>query len=115
MTFIMLNKKKIISEIKNNGYTIIEKYFSDDELTEIRTSLKDTLNYIHPSNEEDLYKKYYEVKKFNQKLKGNWYDIAPFNLSLLTLLHKKNLIDDILPKALIILKSYFKSMKVIFF
>jgi len=97
----MLNKKKIVSEIKNNGYTIIEKYFSDDELIEIRTSLKDTLNYIHPSNEKDLYKKYYEVKKFNQKLKGNWYDIAPFNLSLLTLLHKKNLIDTI--------KEYFNS------
>ncbi len=100
-----MDKKKIIKELNSDGYTIIKQYFSKIELNEIKESLLETLNYIYPSNETDLSKKYYEVKKFNSKLKGNWYDIAPFNLSLLTLLHKKDLIN--------IAKSYFNT-KVLF-
>ena len=101
----MLNKTNIINNLEEDGYTIIENYFGAHELAEIKNSLLETLNYIHPSDETDLSKKYYEVKNFNSKLKGNWYDIAPYNLSLLTLLHKKELIE--------IIKTYFNT-KVLF-
>ena len=96
-----LNKNKIIKDLNIKGYSIIKNYFKLREINEIKNSLRETLNYIHHSDEKDLIKKYYEVKKFNPKLKGNWYDIAPYNISILNLLHKKELIK--------IIKEYFKT------
>ena len=58
--------KKIIKELNSDGYTIIKQYFSKIELNEIKESLLETLNYIYPSNETDLSKKYYEVKNLIQ-------------------------------------------------
>ena len=86
------NKKKIIDEIRENGYFVIKNFFTKKELTTIKQSLLNTLNYIDSNDEKDLQKKYYKIKKSNPKLKGNWYDIAPHNITLLQLLHKKELV-----------------------
>ena len=86
------DNKKITDEIKNNGYYIFKDYFNEDDLNNIKQSLLNTLHYIKPDDEKDLQKKYYQIKKYNPKLKGNWYDIAPRNITLLQLLHKKELI-----------------------
>ena len=32
-------------------------------------------------------------QKYNSKLKGNWYDIAPYNITMLQLLHKPEMIN----------------------
>ena len=47
-----MNKVKIIQDLKSMGYSIIEDYFCKEEIVEIKDSLRDTLNYIHPSNEK---------------------------------------------------------------
>ena len=65
------NNKKIAEEIRNNGYYIIEDYFNKQEIDKIKKSLLDILHYIKPDNEKDLQKKYYQIKKYNPKLKGN--------------------------------------------
>jgi len=85
--------KKISKEIKKNGYYIFKNYFNKQELEEIKNSLLDTLNYIKPNKEKDLQKKYYQIKKYNEKLKGHWYSIAPYNLSVLQFLHKKEMVN----------------------
>ena len=87
------NNKKIAEEIRNNGYYIIENYFNKQEIDKIKKSLLDILHYIKPDNEKDLQKKYYQIKKYNPKLKGNWYDIAPHNITMLQLLHKPEIVN----------------------
>ena len=101
----MWNYKKIEKSLKRDGYYEFKNYLSKDELKRIKNSLLDTLNYIHPSKEKDLQKKYYEVKNFNKKLKGNWYDICKYNIDLLGSLHKKEMVNFV--------KKYFSS-KVVF-
>ena len=59
----------------------------------IKNTLLKTLNYIKPSSQKNLQKKYYEIKKYNNKLKGNWYDICKYNIDLLQTLHKKEMIN----------------------
>ena len=75
------NYKKIINEIKNNGYFVYKNFLQEQELKEIKNSLLYTLNYIKKSKEKNLIKKYYSIKKFSSKLKGNWYDMACHNLT----------------------------------
>jgi len=87
-----MNNKKIIKEIKKNGYYILKNFYKNSELESIKKSLLNTLNYIKYSDEKDLQKKYYQIKKYNSKLKGNWYDIAPRNITLLQMVHKKELV-----------------------
>ena len=87
------DNKKIAEEIRNNGYYIFENYFNSEEIDKVKKSLLDILHYIKPDEEKDLQKKYYQIKKYNSKLKGNWYDIAPYNITMLQLLHKPEMIN----------------------
>ena len=100
-----LNYNLIIKKIKNDGYFIFENFFSEKNLKEIKKSLLETLNYIKRDNEKDLVKKYYKIKKFNKKLKGNWYDMSNYNLTLYKFIHSEYIIK--------LMKKFFKS-KVIF-
>ena len=87
------DNKKIAEEIRNNGYYIFENYFNSEEIDKIKKSLLDILHYIKPDEEKDLQKKYYQIKKYNSKLKGHWYDIAAYNITMLQLLHKPEMIN----------------------
>lgn len=97
----MWNFNKIKKSLNENGYYEFKNYLKKNELEKVKKSLVDTLNYIHPSKEKNLQKKYYEVKKYNNKLKGNWYDICKFNIDLLGFLHKKEMVNFV--------KKYFSS------
>ncbi len=88
-----------VDEIKNNGYCILENYITEEGLDTIKNSLLKALHYIEPTKEKDLQKKYYQIKKFNEKLKGNWYDIAGRDINLLQFLHS--------PVVTNIVKKYF--------
>jgi len=57
------NYKKISKNLIDNGYYIFENYFHKKELSEIKASLLETLNYIEKDNIKDLQKKYYKIKK----------------------------------------------------
>ena len=92
---------EIINEIKNKGFCILENCFNQDDLKKMKGSLLDALNYIQPNGETDLQKKYYQVKNFDRKLKGNWYDIAGRDINLLQQLHSPSLVS--------IAKQYFNS------
>ena len=59
------NNKKIIEEVKNNGYYVFKNYFSSQNLKKIKKTLLDTLNYIKPGNEHDLQKKQFIRKSFD--------------------------------------------------
>ena len=82
-----LDNLKIISEIKENGYAVIENFYDKKDLDFLKDSFVQCLNYIHKSDEKDLTKKYYEIKKFNPKLKSNFYDLMPRNLNMLKMIH----------------------------
>lgn len=99
------NFNLIINNIKKDGYYIFENFFSKKDIAEIKSSLLRTLDYIKKSKEKNLVKKYYEIKKYNKKLKGNWYDMANYNLTLYKFLHSEDIIS--------LVKKYFNS-KVIF-
>lgn len=96
-----LNRKKIIKEIKNNGFYILDNYLSNQDIDKIKKSLLKVLHYIKPDNENNLQKKYYQIKKYNSKLKGNWYDLATRDINLLQFLHAPVLID--------LVKEYFNT------
>ena len=89
----MWNYNKIIKSLISNGYYEFKNYLSNKELKIVRDTLLQTLDYIKPSKQKDLQKKYYEIKKFNNKLKGNWYDICKYNIDLLGHLHKKEMVN----------------------
>lgn len=89
----MWNYSKISKNLKTNGYYEFNNYLSKIEIKKVQNTLLQTLNYIKPSNQKNLQKKYYEIKKFNNKLKGNWYDICKYNIDLLQMLHKKEMIS----------------------
>lgn len=103
----MKNKKRnwnynlIIKKIKKDGYFVFENFFSENNLKEIKKSLLETLNYIKRDSEKDLVKKYYKIKEFNKKLKGNWYDVARYNFTLYKFLHSEDTIT--------LMKKFFKS------
>ena len=46
-----LNNKKIVKEIKDNGFHILEDCISKQDLNKIKHSLLKTLHYIKPNNE----------------------------------------------------------------
>ena len=95
------NYNLAIKEIKKNGYYIYKNFFSKSDLKEIKKSLLDTLNYIKKDNEKDLVKKYYKIKNFSKKLKGNWYDMSNYNLALFRHLHSEDIIK--------LMKKFYKS------
>ena len=51
------DNKKIIKEIKKNGYYIFKNFFDEESLNEIKSSLLKTLHYIKKDDETDLQKK----------------------------------------------------------
>ena len=89
------NKKKKIEEIKVKGFCILDNFLSKEDLDKIKNSLLKALHYIQPDDEKDLQKKYYKIKKYNPKLKGNWYDIAGRDINLLQFLHQPVLVDTV--------------------
>ena len=91
----MLDSIKLKNDIDLNGYTIINNFFDKKKLQHLKKSLLDILNYINFSEEKDLQKKYYEIKKFNPKLKSNWYNIAPYNIDIMQAIHTPELIKFI--------------------
>lgn len=99
------NFSKISKSLKENGYYLFKNYLSKKDIKLIKDTLIETLHYIKKDNEKDLQKKYYKIKKYNNKLKGNWYDIAPHNIDLLQTLHKREMLEFV--------KKYFKT-KVVF-
>tara|TARA_B100001250_G_C19764272_1_gene773957 strand:+ start:440 stop:1234 length:795 start_codon:yes stop_codon:yes gene_type:complete len=99
------NYKKVISEIKKNGYYVFENFYNSKELKEIKNSLLQTFQYIKKDKTVDLRKKYYQIKKFNPKLKSKWYDFSIYNLVLYKHVHSQDIIE--------LAKRYFKS-KIIF-
>ena len=86
------NYNKIINEIKKNGYFVHNNFLSKKNLDEIKESLLDTLNYVKKSSHSNLTSKYYFIKKYNEKLKGNWYDIANYNLTIRKHVHSENIL-----------------------
>ena len=99
------NTKELIEEIRNNGFCIIKDLFSEQDLDRMKNSLLQTLHYIKPDDEQDLQKKYYQIKKYNTKLKGNWYDMAHHDINLLQFIFAPALVD--------LVKEYFNT-KVLF-
>ena len=75
-------------EIKDKGFCILEDFLNNKDLDKIKNSLLKALHYIQSDDEKDLQKKYYKIKKYNPKLKGNWYDIAGRDINLLQFLHQ---------------------------
>ena len=88
-----LNRKKIIKEIKNNGFYILDDYLSKQDIDKIKKSLLKVLHYIKPDNENNLQKKYYQIKKYSPILKGNWFDIVTSDISILQFLYAPIIIN----------------------
>lgn len=95
-----MNKRFSISDyngikrhIDDNGYVIIKNVYQKKELEKLKKRLLDVLHYIHPKKITNLNKKYFQVKKFNKKLKGNFFDLISHELFVLKLLHKKKIVD----------------------
>jgi len=88
-----LNNEKIISGIKENGYSVIENFYDKKDLDFLKNSFIQSLNYIHKSNETDLRKKYYEIKKFNPKLKSHFYDLMTRDINMLKMIHCEPIIN----------------------
>ena len=96
-----MNEEKIISDLKNDGYSIINQYLSIRDLENIKATLFNTLDYIKKDNSKDLQEKYYFIKNFNEKLKAHFYDISATNLEILH--HLRN------PELIQIIKKFFKN------
>ena len=88
-----LNRKKIIKEIKNNGFYILDDYLSNQDIDKIKKSLLKVFHYIKPDNENNLQKKYYQIKKYSPILKGNWFDIVTSDISILQFLYAPIIIN----------------------
>jgi hypothetical protein len=101
----MWNFKKIKKSLDLNGYFEFKNYLTKKDIKKVEETLLTTLNYIKKSNQKNLQKKYYEIKKYSPKLKGNWYDIAKFNIDLLKSVHKDPMVEFV--------KKYFNT-KVVF-
>ena len=90
-----LNTSLIQNDLNEFGFTIIENYLSNDDLDDIKSSFSNTLDYIKPNNFSTLQEKYYEIKKYNKKIKGNFYKLSAFNLDMIRFLHNPSLVDFI--------------------
>ena len=88
-----LDNKLIKEEILENGYYILDNYLSSQDLNKIKQSLLKTLHYIKPDSETDLEKKYYQIKKYNPTLKGNWFDVITSDICILQYLYAPPIIN----------------------
>jgi hypothetical protein len=87
------SNNKIIKSLNEKGYYVYENFFNKKKLSKVKQSLVRILQYIHPDNETDLQKKYYQIKELNPKLKSHFYDIAPHDINLLQELHSPVIVD----------------------
>ena len=97
----MWDYKTIKRDIDRQGYYVFKDYLKTKDLKKIKSTLLETLNYIDGKKDKNLIKKYFTIRDTKPKLKGNWYDISPYNIDLLQSLHKKKMIDFV--------KKYFKT------
>ncbi len=97
----MWDYKTIKRDIDRQGYYVFKDYLKRKDLKKIKSTLLETLNYIDGKKDKNLIKKYFTIRDTKPKLKGNWYDISPYNIDLLQSLHKKKMIDFV--------KKYFKT------
>tara|TARA_S200000501_G_C20741942_1_gene707711 strand:+ start:188 stop:967 length:780 start_codon:yes stop_codon:yes gene_type:complete len=97
----MWDYKTIKRDIDRQGYYVFKNYLKTKDLKKIKSTLLETLNYIDGKKDKNLIKKYFTIRDTKPKLKGNWYDISPYNIDLLQSLHKKKMIDFV--------KKYFKT------
>ena len=88
-----INNELVKKEIIKNGYYILENYLNKQDIEKIKNSLLEVFQYIKKDDEKDLLKKYYQIKKFNPKLKGNWFDIITSDISILQYLYAPAIID----------------------
>jgi hypothetical protein len=100
-----LDNKLVKEEIVKNGYSILDNYLSSQDIDKIKQSLLKTLHYIKPDSETDLEKKYYQIKKYNPALKGNWFDVITSDICILQYLYAPPIINFV--------KEYFNT-KVVF-
>ena len=84
-----MNYSKVIKEIKLNGFYVYENFYTKKDINEIKKSLFRLVKLYKKNKSKRSSKKYYEIKKFNHKLKGNWYDMAGNNLTIFKFVHKK--------------------------
>ena len=84
------HKKKILREIKQKGYCVIKDVYSKKDINQIKSNLLEILHYIHPKKIKDLNKKYFQIKRFDKKLKGNFFDLLSHEISTLNVLHRQN-------------------------
>ena len=96
---------KIKKNIDEFGYVIIKDVYKKRDLENLKKRLLEVLHYIHPKKINDLNKKYFQVKKFDKKLKGNFFDMLQHEQTVLKLLYDERIIN--------IVRKYFKS-KVVF-
>ena len=102
---VKVDTKKVVNELKQNGYCIVKNFLSKKEIDEIKKSLLNTLQYIKPDKQKNLVKKYYQIKKFNPILKGNWFDIISLDIKVLQFLYSERITK--------VVKKYFNT-KVLF-
>lgn len=96
---------KIKRSINEFGYAIIKDVYKKRDLENLKKRLLEVLHYIHPKKINNLNRKYFQVKKFDKKLKGNFFDMLQHEQTVLKLLYDERIIN--------IVRKYFKS-KVIF-
>ena len=101
----IIHNKDILRQIKQKGFCIIKNLYSKKEINQIKSNLLEILHYIHPKKIKDLNKKYFQIKKFDKKLKGNFFDLLSHEISTLNILHREELVD--------LVRKYFKT-KVVF-
>lgn len=99
--FNLTDFEGIKKNIDDKGYAIIKDVFSSEEIQKCKDRLLDILHYIHPEKISDLNTKYFQVKNYNMKLKGNFFDMLQHEVSVLKLLNKEKVIN--------IVRKYFKS------
>lgn len=102
MIYSEKEKNKIFEDINENGYSLLKNFYSKGQINKVKKSLLSMLNYIKPDDSvADLNEKYYQVKNYNKVLKGHFYDMCPFELETLQLVHHPAILD--------LVKSYFKT------
>ena len=89
----IINKEYLKNNIINNGYATIENFLNIDEINKIENSLVSMLQYINKSDENGLTKKYYEIKNYNKILLSHFYDLLGYNIDMLQLLYRKEIVD----------------------
>lgn len=93
MNFSKKEKEKIFNIIKEKGYVILHDFYSEEKIEKIKKTLVDMLNYIKSDNVTDLQEKYYQIKDYNPKLLGHFYDMCAFELETYSAIHDPKLID----------------------